>query len=304
MKYALITGAGTGIGYEMALALHRRGYLIIGVTPEFDRENMEPLVEQIGLFPVTCDITKIDEIKAAVELVRLHTGNRLDILYNNAGISAMGGPVVLADDDLMRQLFHVNVLGHIYMTKYFSPMVINTQGTIVFTASVAGRVPLSWVAGYCATKAAIDQYAFVLRGEMRPFGVTVHSVITGGVQTGICDKASLSPLTEIYDQPEVMESLEACAYMSRNPWTSVTAKVYAERVAAKICSRGIFGWLVGFNIYEGSMLYLLHLLRWYCPVWLVEWGVQNHFKQRKAFAKIRQAHLKAQAESRGSKKRD
>lgn len=283
-KYALITGAASGIGYQMAVALHRLGYQIIGVAPERDVWGMKPLEAQIGLVPIACDITSVEQIERAVKLVREHTGGTLDILYNNAGISNLGGPAIEYDDAALRRLFDVNVLGHMYMTKYFADMVIAARGTIVFTLSVAARVPLSWVLAYCATKAAIDQYAFVLRGEMRPFGVKVHSVITGGVNTAICDPLGAPVLrSDKYDVEGVYESISASANMSRNPRTSVSAERYAEQVARQITKRRD----VGFNIYRGYGAYMLHLLRWYTPVWFCEWAIQWHFKQLGVLRRIR-----------------
>lgn len=275
-KYALITGAASGIGYQMALALHKKGYSIIGVSQESDAWGMNLLQKEIGLVPIVCDITNTKDIEAAVEQVTQITGGSLDILYNNAGISNLGGPAIEYDDNKLRKLFDVNVLGHMFMTKYFSELVINAQGTIVFTSSVAARVPLSWVSAYCATKAAIDQYALVLRGEMKPLGVKVHSVITGGVDTGICDPLSTPTLfSDHYEVDGVYESIRASANMSRNPRTSVLAEKYAKQVASQITKRRD----VGFNIYRGHGAYLLHLLRWYAPVWLCDFLIQFHFKQ-------------------------
>lgn len=275
-KYALITGASSGIGYQMALALHKRGYTIIGISPERDLWGMKPLEQQIGLIPLALDITKPKDVEAAAEKVRQITGGTLDILYNNAGISNLGGPAIEYDDDKLRLLFDVNVLGHMYVTKYFSDLVIKAKGTIVFTSSVAARVPLSWVSAYNATKAAIDQYALTLRGELKPLGVKVHSVITGGVDTAICDPLSTPTLlTEHYDVPGVYESILASANMSRNPRTSISAQKYANQVAGQITKKRD----VGFNIYRGSRAYLLHFLRFWCPLWICELGIQWHFKQ-------------------------
>lgn len=285
-KYALITGAASGIGYQMSIALHKRGYSIIGVSIESDAWGMKPLQEQIGLVPIVCDITNTKDIERAVEQVSQLTGGRLDILYNNAGISNLGGPAIEYDDAKLRLLFDVNVLGHMYMTKYFSELVIAAKGTIVFTSSVAARVPLSWVSAYCATKAAIDQYAFVLRGEMRPLGVKVYSVITGGVDTAICDPLSTPALlTDHFDVPGVYDSIRASANMSRNPRTSIPAEKYANQVATQITKRRD----VGFNIYRGYGAYMLHLLRWYMPVWLCELGIQFHFKQLGVLRRIAKA---------------
>ncbi|KAF3989092.1 hypothetical protein FT663_03763 [Candidozyma haemuli var. vulneris] len=285
-KYALITGASSGIGYQMALALHKRGYSIIGVSPERDLWGMKPLQKEIGLVPLALDITKPKDVEAAAEKVREITGGRLDILYNNAGISNLGGPAIEYDDDKLRLLFDVNVLGHMYVTKYFSDMVINAKGTIVFTSSVAARVPLSWVSAYCATKSAIDQYALGLRAELKPFGVKVHSVITGGVNTAICDPLSTPTLfSPKYDVPGIYESIMASADMSRNPKTSISAEKYANQVAGQITKKRD----VGFNIYRGYRAYFLHFLRFWCPLWLCEIGIQRHFKQYavlRAIAKV------------------
>lgn len=283
-KYALITGASSGIGYEMAISLHNRGYKVIGVAPEYHIWEMKPLVNKIGIIPIACDISDLDQVKELSQKVKQITNNKLSILYNNAGISPVGGPAIEADDALVKKLMDVNVLGHMFVTKHCAEMVIRAKGTIVFTSSVAARVPLSWVSAYCASKAAIDQYALVLRGEMQPFDVRVHSVITGGVNTGICDPLQNYTLeTPYFDTQEVRDSIWESSNMSRNPKTSHSAKKYANAVANQICkSRDI-----GFNIYCGYGAYLLHCLRWYLPVWLCSFLIQWHFKQRRALRAVR-----------------
>lgn len=283
VKYAAITGAGTGIGYQMSLALHERGYKIIGISPDFDLHNMMPLKDEIGLIPIVCDITDVKAIQIAAEKVHRICGGNLALLYNNAGISPTGGPMIYAEDDMVRKLFDVNVLGHMFVTKYFSQMVINAKGTIVFTASVAARVPLSWAGFYCATKSAIDQYAMCLRTEMEPFDVKVYSVITGGVNTAIADHNRRGKLEGPFACDEVLESMVASSMMSRNPKTSWSAERYANKVADQICKKRT----QGFNLYSGSYAYLLHVARWYLPHWLMEFLVMRHFKQRRANAAVR-----------------
>lgn len=291
-KWALITGASSGIGYQMAISLHKRGYKIIGIAREKDVWEMKPLETEIGIVALSCDISDVEQVKAVCSKVKQITKNRLSILYNNAGICTAGGPAIEADDVQIQRLMNVNVVGHMYMTKYCSEMVIEAQGTIVFTSSVAARVPLSWVSAYAASKAAIDQYALVLRAEMQPFGVKVHSVITGGVNTVIADQVQNYGLhTRFYDVDEVRDSILSASAMSRNPHTSISAEKYAEQVAGQICKRHD----VGLNIYRGWGAYFLHLLRWYLPVWLFSFLIQWHFKQRRA---LRQVHRLYQKEKK------
>lgn len=283
-KYALITGASSGIGYEIAKLLSTKGYKVIGCAPELDLWEMAPIVKEHGVIPVACDITKIPDILKLQKVVEEHAEGRLDILYNNAGIT-FGGPAVEFEDGKLLKLFQVNVLGHIYVTKYLINYVIAAKGSIVFTSSVAARVPLSWVAAYCSTKAAIDQYALVLHGEMKQYGVRVHSVITGGVDTAICDPiTAVSSLHgSLFEVPAAYDSIKSAGNMSRNQRTSIPPSKYAQQVVAKItASRD-----VGFNIYKGAFAYTLHLLSRFVPLFLLEWGMAFHFKQLKVWAQLR-----------------
>lgn len=283
-KYALVSGASSGIGYQLAIALSNKGYKVFGCAPEANMWEMKPLTEEYGVVAFACDITNVEDVKKAAKLVGEQTGGRLDILYNNAGIG-IGGPAVEIPDEDVEKVFRVNVFGHIYMTKYMVDYVIAAKGKIVYTASVAARVPLSWMGAYCATKAAIEQYARVLQGEMKPFGVSVHSVITGGVNTGLLDPINVTSYAESrYNVDGFYESMASLAGMSVNPRTSISAKKYAEQVVGKITGRCSF---TGFNIYKGSLAYTLHLMSKLFPFWLLQWGMGFHFRLLRVWKLLR-----------------
>lgn len=279
-KYALITGASSGIGYNLAIELSKKGYKVIGCSPEPVLFAQKPLEEEYGIFSIPLDITSIENIKKVRDQVEEITGGNLSILYNNAGISIAGPAIEIPEDDL-NKIFQINVIGHINMTKYFAPFVINSKGTILFTSSVAARVPLSWVSAYNATKAAIDAYALTLHGELAPFGVRVHSVITGGVDTAICDANMKSSLADsYYDVEGVYDSMNSSASMSRD--LNISPQQYAKEVV-----NDILKWRdPGFNLYHGARAYFLHWVSRFIPLWLTELGVQIHFKQRKVLNTI------------------
>lgn len=283
-KYALITGASSGIGYQLAIALSKKGYKVFGCAPESNLWEMKPLTKEYGVVAFGCDITKIDDVKKAAKLIGEQTGGRLHILYNNAGIALGGASVEMTDEDLVR-IFNVNTIGHILVTKYMVDYVIAAKGTIVFTSSVAARIPLSWAGPYCATKAAIDQYAMVLHGEMKPFGVHVHSVITGGVDTGLLDTIDLNKNAAgtRYDVEGLYESMWSLRNMSRNQRTTMSPEKYAKKIVHRITKTRD----VGFNIYEGALAYTLHLCNRWAPLWLVEWGTAFHFSQLKVFRNLK-----------------
>ncbi|EGV61209.1 short chain dehydrogenase family protein [Yamadazyma tenuis] len=284
-KYALVTGASSGIGYAMAKVLSKKGYKVFGCSPKSDSFKMKPLADEFGVVPFDCDISKLEDIKALSKSVGKLTGGRLDILYNNGGI-ATGGAGIEMDEEEVNKVFQINVIGHINMTKHFVDYVIETQGAVVFTSSVASIIPLSWTSIYCATKAAINSYARVLHAELKPFDVKVYSVITGGVDTPIADHFDLTQVENSrYNVEGGYESVVKAKGMSRNKWTTEDPEVYAEGVARKVIGRSN-----SFNLYKGGMAYTLYLLTIWAPLWLMQWFISFHFKQNKVFRNLKKAN--------------
>lgn len=288
-KFAVITGASSGIGYALARTFSKAGYKVIGASPQSVIHLQDPLVKEFGVVSVPCDITNLDDLKRLKEVVYKETGGYVDILYNNAGI-AFGGPAAEMDEGKVNKIFQVNVIGHINATKQLAPYVINAKGSIVFTSSVAARVPLAWTSVYSATKAAIDSYAQTLHGEMEPFGVRVHSVITGGVDTEIGALETVADAEKqfrnsMFNVEGGMESGLAAKNMTS---VGVSPELYARDVTRKVLKR-----LKKFNLYGGARGYFLHFIGRYYPLWLVEWIMQLHFKQLKLFRNIRAAVKKS-----------
>ncbi|KAG5416878.1 hypothetical protein I9W82_005608 [Candida metapsilosis] len=288
-KFAVITGASSGIGYALARTFSKAGYKVIGASPQSVIHLQDPLVKEFGVVSVPCDITNLDDLKRLKEVVYKETGGYVDILYNNAGI-AFGGPAAEMDEGKVNKIFQVNVIGHINATKQLAPYVINAKGSIVFTSSVAARVPLAWTSVYSATKAAIDSYAQTLHGEMEPFGVRVHSVITGGVDTEIGASETVADAEKqfrnsMFNVEGGMESGLAAKNMTS---VGVSPESYARDVTRKVLKRS-----KKFNLYGGARGYFLHFIGRYYPLWLVEWIMQLHFKQLKLFRNIRAAVKKS-----------
>ncbi|RCK64492.1 NADPH-dependent 1-acyldihydroxyacetone phosphate reductase [Candida viswanathii] len=289
-KYAVITGASSGIGYALAKEFSKRNYKVFGLSPESVLHLQEPLEKQYGLVSIACDITKLSDIEHAKDIVSQQTQGEgyVDVLYNNAGI-AIGSPAIAIPPDQLDRIFQVNVLGHINVTRAFAPLVIRAKGSIVYTSSVAARVPLSWVSAYLATKSAIDSYARTLHGELEPFGVRVHSVITGGVQTQI-GKAD-NDIHDVekqyqgspYNVDGMVDSVLSALDMALE--RGVTPDVYARDIVGKIVRKSR-----AFNLYGGGRGYLLHLISWLSPFWLIEFLMQLTFKQLKPFKIIRKKY--------------
>lgn len=271
-KSVFVTGASSGIGYALCESFLKRGFKVFGCCPEWELQQMNPLVEK-GVTALSCDITNTQDILRVKKIILEETNGRLDYLYNNAGIAA-GGPACESTDAVIERIFRVNVFGHIAMTREFIDAIKLTKGTVVFTASVAGRAPLPFISLYCATKAAIDQYAHVLSMEMKPFGVHVVSVITGGVNTAVGDKGADSvPQALAYNVPGIKECGDEVAFMARRCPIPVQPHEYAENVVSYL-EKGN----PALNIYQGGMAWVLNYLGRYTPVWLHEYFLAKHFK--------------------------
>ncbi|GEQ70615.1 hypothetical protein JCM33374_g4293 [Metschnikowia sp. JCM 33374] len=167
----------------------------------------------------------------------------------------------------MTQCFEVNVFAPVRLTREFAALLIKARGTVGFTGSVSGVVPFPFSSIYGATKAAIHQYAAMLRLEMKPFGVTVLNVITGGVHTNIADKRDL-PSNSWFRVPGIEEAfLERREMAKRN--NPMPVEQYARKVVDDFENQTLGGRL---NVYRGKMAsFLGHLMVW-CPRFVVEWG--------------------------------
>lgn len=282
-KYALISGGAGGIGVQLCISFAKRGYTVFAFAPESHLFEIKPIQKQYSnIIPYGFDITDVDQIEKSRQFIIEQTnGGYLDILYNNAGIS-VASPATEFDNQELIKVFQVNIFGHMYMTKYMSEFVIKSKGSIIFTSSVAAKVPLTWVSLYNATKAAIDAYALNLHTEMKPFGVRVHSVITGGVDTGICDSnmKTAMALDSQFDVEGIYVSMNASAMMSRN--TNISPEKYAESVVKDIISRRD-----RFNLYKGARAYLLYFVGKFFPVWLTEYFISRFFKALPVWKNIR-----------------
>ncbi|RCK57896.1 NADPH-dependent 1-acyldihydroxyacetone phosphate reductase [Candida viswanathii] len=279
-KYALVTGASSGIGRALAIELSKNDFKVIACSPPSDIPEQEALERDYQVISLPLDLSNSEDISRVHKQVEEITGGQLDVLYNNAGISVTG-PVIEIEEAELNKIFQINAIGQMNLTRLLAPLVIKTKGTILFTNSSAAQVPLSWVGAYSATKAALDAYALTLHGEMAPFGVRVHSVVTGGVDTQLFDDEG-EPDTSgsLYDVDGFKESLNHSTKMARS--VHITPDKYAEEVVKDIQRK----WDPGFHLYHGARSNVLHWASMLLPLWFMEMWVQFYFKQSVVFKAI------------------
>jgi NAD(P)-dependent dehydrogenase (short-subunit alcohol dehydrogenase family) len=186
----VVTGASTGIGRATALLLDAQGYRVFaGVRKDDDARELSKDGSD-RLTPVMVDVTDEAQIESAREQVAAAVGDQgLVGLVNNAGVGG-GGPIEFMPLDELRRTLEINLIGQVAVTQAFLPLIRRGRGTIVFIASIGGRVASPFMSPYNTSKFAIEALGESLRHELRPWGIEVAVVEPGSIDTQIWSKGN------------------------------------------------------------------------------------------------------------------
>jgi short-subunit dehydrogenase len=190
---ALVTGASSGIGLEIAQELARRNYDVILVARREDK-----LLELASLLEKYVDVKVIplnlalDE--APQQLYEKLRGRRIDMLVNNAGFGAYG---MFATSDFinLNEMLHVNMVALTKLTRLFLPaMIAQGSGRIMNVSSIAAYFPGPLMAIYYASKAFVSSFSEALSNELAGTGVTVTCLCPGPTTSGFQEQAGIDEL--------------------------------------------------------------------------------------------------------------
>jgi NAD(P)-dependent dehydrogenase (short-subunit alcohol dehydrogenase family) len=177
-QVALVTASGKGIGRACALALAQAGAdIILGLKHKDNAQDLVEQIQKIGqqVLPVQMDVTKMDEIAAAVE-AGIDQFGRIDILVNNAGIGAPNPAEHVTEQDFDDTLA-VNLKGTFFTAQTVGKVMIQQKyGRIINMSSQAGFVALPTESVYCMTKAAVSHLTKCLALEWAQHNITVNAV--------------------------------------------------------------------------------------------------------------------------------
>lgn len=235
MKIVLVTGASSGIGKATARRLLADGYTVYTAARRL--EKMADL-EELGARPIRMDITKDDEVQAAVERIESEAG-AIDVLVNNAGFATYGAMEDIPIDEARYQ-FEVNLFGLARLTQLVLPgMRERRSGTIVNVSSMGGRIYTLLGSWYHATKHALEGWSDCLRLELAPFGIDVVVIQPGIIETEFAD-VMIDPLLERSGDTAYGEMAQSFAEGTRERYAkgagsppSLIADVIARAVASR-----------------------------------------------------------------------
>ena len=189
-RLAIVTGASSGIGYELAKCCADDGFELLIVADEPAINDAAASLRNHGMRvdAVVADLSTLagnDKVYAAID------GRSVDALLANAG-HGLGGGFLDQPFEKLRHVIDTNVTGTIYLIqKVGRDMRTRGRGRILITGSIAGFIPGTYHAVYNGTKAFIDSFSIALRAELNDTGVSVTCLMPGATETKFFERAGM-----------------------------------------------------------------------------------------------------------------
>jgi short-subunit dehydrogenase len=187
---AVVTGASSGIGYELAHCCAQEGFDLVIAA---DRGNLDTAAVNFRALGAQVDSLRMDlATRDGIDQLQALIGDRnVDALLANAG-HGLGDAFLEQDFEEVRHVIDTNITGTLDLIQRVGrDMKIRGQGRILITGSIAGFMPGSFQAVYNGTKAFIDSFAYALRNELKDTGITVTVLMPGPTDTAFFERAGM-----------------------------------------------------------------------------------------------------------------
>jgi short-subunit dehydrogenase len=187
---AVVTGASSGIGFELARCCVENGFdlLVAADEPEIEEAAQRLSVDGAMVEPVEADLATLEGCNV---LYAATEGRRVSALLANAG-RGLGNAFLDQDWERVRRVIDTNVTGTAYLIqKIGRDMRDRGEGRILITGSIAGLMPGTYQAVYNGTKAFLDSFAYALRAELKDSGVSVTCLMPGATETEFFERADM-----------------------------------------------------------------------------------------------------------------
>ena len=244
-RHALVTGAGSGIGAAVALALAQQGCRLTLAGRSHDKlqkqaEALRTQVPDLAVVLAPMDITDPLAVQAAVQQAQSQLGP-VNILVNNAG-QARSQPFVRTDAALWQQMLDVNLSGTFHVTQAVLPGMLDaasengggTPGRIINIASTAGLMGYAYVSAYVAAKHGVVGLTKALALELARKNITVNALCPGYTDTDIVQEA----VRNIVAKTGQSEDQARQALAARNPQQRLVQPLEVAHSVVWLCAPG------------------------------------------------------------------
>jgi short-subunit dehydrogenase len=192
-QFAVVTGASSGIGYELAAEFARHGFDLLIAAEDDAIMNAQGKLAALGteVEGVQVDLSGPEGVEELYQTAQA-LGRPIDAIAINAGVGVSGDFASETDLDAELNLINLNVTSSVHLSKLvLQDMVARGQGRILFTSSIAGVMPAPYEAVYGASKAFIKSFAEAIRHELKNTGVTVTTLMPGPTETNFFHRAGM-----------------------------------------------------------------------------------------------------------------
>jgi len=268
MKSVIITGANRGIGLDTALAFARTGYKVFATMR--NPQGAESLKEKIQEESLTIKLMQLDvnsdaSVKNCMDSILSENGP-VDVVVNNAGIERHGS-VEGMDIEVFKEVMETNYFGVIRCIKAVIPsMRENKNGCIINVASVAGKIAISPLAPYAASKFALEALSEALAQEMKPFNIRVAIVEPGIINTDMARDIQHAETNDNYPQAHRFGGMYAASL--QNP----TSPTLVADTILSIAQNGI--WQLRYPVGPDAISFLEWRASMTDEQW-VDWNAQS-----------------------------
>ena len=195
MTFAVVTGASSGIGYELARQFAQNGFDLLMVAEDAGIDQAAADLRRDGerqVVAVRADLATYEGVEQTYAAIR-ETGRPGAALALNAGRGIGGDFTRQTDLDDELNVIAVNVTSTVHLAKRVLPdMVARGEGRVLFTSSVASMMPGTYQAVYNASKSFVQSFAEALRAELKDTGVSVTSLMPGPTHTKFFERAEMT----------------------------------------------------------------------------------------------------------------
>lgn len=194
MKWAAITGASSGIGFELARVFAKNGYSLLIVSGS---EKIEEKAKILRMYDVevrhlVADLSTFKGVQSFYSRIR-ELNNHLDVLVVNAGVG-LGGRFTETDFKEEMNMINLNIVSLVHLTKLvLRDMIARDSGKILFTSSIVAETPGPYLSVYSATKAFVQSFAEAIRFELKEDkrNITVTALQPGATDTNFFHRAGM-----------------------------------------------------------------------------------------------------------------